>query len=628
MLTPEERRALESVSGERARAVVAELIGPSQRSGYETRLEEKSPGSQAEREGAERVRALLAPLVDECALEPYEAWTAERLPARLEVLSPVSSSLACEVNPYGGSGKGQAELVDGGDGTLAALLDVPGGVTGRVVLVSTSGRPGGDGIRSYLEVNRTFLEAKRLGAVCVVISRAERREDLISVHGVNADIPVLSISSITAHELRALMDEGARPRVAYEALVRCEPARSFNVVGTIRGTRFPEEVIYIGSHHDTWFVGAHDNLCSVAAGLEAARWFQEHPPLRTLRFVVFGGEEGGWPVGEQYLYYDRGSYCYTLQHQAEIAGIGASRAIAILNHENMGYSSKRVLVVTGALLSWAKAIAADLGPDVSVSEAVRPGSDQLPFETLGLPGAYTGRWPQRDDTFYHTPEDNLGTVDTEALAFGARLVLLMALRLDQAVTPLSVPDILAAAQRGTTKLKAAQTLAAAAKDAATWFEGGSDEVRRRRALALARLCSQGIYAFGPEQPLHKFEFAEAANEKLMDAVQRLRAGEDGAAVRETLRQIPGVGMDANYSQEVNDRVASMCLASPIMARLPFVRLDLHEELEALRNGHANDVADRLSSKADSLRAQAEAWAFTLANALQSLTDTPDQYTLA
>ena len=71
----------------------------------------------------------------------------------------------------------------------------------------------------------------------------------------------------------------------------------YNVVADIPGTDLPDEYVIIGAHYDSVPIGegALDNGTGVAAAIEAARILMESGarPRRTIRFVLFAGEEAG-----------------------------------------------------------------------------------------------------------------------------------------------------------------------------------------------------------------------------------------------------------------------------------------------------------------------------------------------
>lgn len=71
----------------------------------------------------------------------------------------------------------------------------------------------------------------------------------------------------------------------------------YNVVGDIPGTETPDEYVIVGAHYDCVPIGtgALDNGTGTAAVMEAARILMEAGvrPRRTIRFVLFAGEESG-----------------------------------------------------------------------------------------------------------------------------------------------------------------------------------------------------------------------------------------------------------------------------------------------------------------------------------------------
>lgn len=75
------------------------------------------------------------------------------------------------------------------------------------------------------------------------------------------------------------------------------PIPLYNVVADIPGTEFPDEYVIVGAHIDSWdaATGANDNGTGVAATMEAARLLKESgvKPKRTIRFILFAGEEIG-----------------------------------------------------------------------------------------------------------------------------------------------------------------------------------------------------------------------------------------------------------------------------------------------------------------------------------------------
>ena len=80
---------------------------------------------------------------------------------------------------------------------------------------------------------------------------------------------------------------------------------SFNVVGEIRGTQFPEQILTVGGHLDSWDLaeGAQDDGAGCVQSIEVIRNLKAAglQPKRTIRAVMFMNEENGGRGGDAYL---------------------------------------------------------------------------------------------------------------------------------------------------------------------------------------------------------------------------------------------------------------------------------------------------------------------------------------
>jgi hypothetical protein len=77
-----------------------------------------------------------------------------------------------------------------------------------------------------------------------------------------------------------------------------------NIIGELTGTEFPNEVITVGGHLDSWdnCEGAHDDGAGCVQTMEILRAFRAigYKPKRTIRFVLFANEENGLRGGAKY----------------------------------------------------------------------------------------------------------------------------------------------------------------------------------------------------------------------------------------------------------------------------------------------------------------------------------------
>lgn len=112
-------------------------------------------------------------------------------------------------------------------------------------------------------------------------------------------IPTASIAAEDAALLRRFDQRGDPPIITLymEARMMEEPALSRNVIAEIPGSEWPQEVVVIGGHLDSWDVGhgAMDNASGVIVTWEALRLIHELDlrPRRTLRLVLWTNEENG-----------------------------------------------------------------------------------------------------------------------------------------------------------------------------------------------------------------------------------------------------------------------------------------------------------------------------------------------
>ncbi len=77
-----------------------------------------------------------------------------------------------------------------------------------------------------------------------------------------------------------------------------------NIIGELKGSEFPDEIITVGGHLDSWdnCEGAHDDGAGCVQSIEILRAFKAigYTPKRTIRFVLFANEENGLRGGNKY----------------------------------------------------------------------------------------------------------------------------------------------------------------------------------------------------------------------------------------------------------------------------------------------------------------------------------------
>ena len=110
-------------------------------------------------------------------------------------------------------------------------------------------------------------------------------------------IPAMAISTNDAELLSRLL---RKEKVRVFMRSDCDPtppATSYNVIGEIKGSEYPDEIILIGGHLDSWDVGegAHDDGAGCVHAMEVIELLRKinYQPKRTIRCVLFMNEESG-----------------------------------------------------------------------------------------------------------------------------------------------------------------------------------------------------------------------------------------------------------------------------------------------------------------------------------------------
>jgi len=160
-------------------------------------------------------------------------------------------------------------------------------------------------------------EAAKYGSIGVIVRSATLSHDDYPHTGIlhYADsvkkIPAMSISTNDADKLSLLLkQESGKELFLRMANSEQQETVSYNVIGEIRGTEYPEEVIVFGGHIDAWDngEGAHDDGAGVVQTIEVLRLFKSLgiKPKRTIRVVVFMDEEVDQRGAKAYAEYATG----------------------------------------------------------------------------------------------------------------------------------------------------------------------------------------------------------------------------------------------------------------------------------------------------------------------------------
>lgn len=156
-------------------------------------------------------------------------------------------------------------------------------------------------------------EAVKYGAVGVIVRSLSHKIDDYPHTGSmsygnlppNQRIPAAAISTRHANMLSTLLKLDSGIKMVFKQYCRIfEDVLSHNVIGEIRGSEFPQEIITVGGHLDSWDLGdgAHDDGAGCVQSMEVLRLLKStgYKPKRTIRVVLFMNEENGLRGGNKY----------------------------------------------------------------------------------------------------------------------------------------------------------------------------------------------------------------------------------------------------------------------------------------------------------------------------------------
>jgi carboxypeptidase Q len=157
------------------------------------------------------------------------------------------------------------------------------------------------------------MEAGKYGAVGVIVRSMNLRQDDYPHTGsmsygdlpVNQRIPSAAISTNDADLLSKSLKQNKKLQFYFkQSCMQFEDVQSYNVIGEITGSEFPNEYIIVGGHLDSWDLGdgAHDDGAGVVQSMDVLRLLKESgiQPKRSIRVVLFMNEENGLRGGRKY----------------------------------------------------------------------------------------------------------------------------------------------------------------------------------------------------------------------------------------------------------------------------------------------------------------------------------------
>jgi carboxypeptidase Q len=272
-------------------------------------------------------------------------------------------------------------------------------------------------------------EAAKFGAIGVIVrSMGSNLEDYPHTGGLRyaadvAKIPAVAISTRHAEWLSQAITEDANTQVYFESHCETLPdAPSYNVIGEIKGSEFPNEYIVVSGHLDSWDLGqgAHDDGAGCVQAMEILQIFKAigYKPRYTIRAVMYMNEENGLRGGEEY------AKQALLKNEKHIAAMESDRG----GFTPRGFSSTASAQAVAKMKSW-KPLLEPYG--LTDFDHEGGGADIGPLGKQNVP--LIGFLPDshRYFRYHHTEEDTFDKVDKRELEMGAAAMAAMIYLIDK-----------------------------------------------------------------------------------------------------------------------------------------------------------------------------------------------------
>jgi hypothetical protein len=250
----------------------------------------------------------------------------------------------------------------------------------------------------------------------------------------NAPEPMPSL--FIAHEHYALLHRLATRPAPAVTKVEIEitnkfipgPITVYNTVGEISGEK-ADEFVVVGAHLDSWDLaqGTTDNGTGSCIVLETARLIARTgvKPMRTIRFVLFTGEEQGLHGSRQYVTRHKDEMAKTSVALVHDTGTGKVLGFGLQGREAIKPIMDRELVSLK-----------NVGGFTGVTLRSMGGTDHQSFEAVGVPGFACAQDMDEYRLTHHTQSDTFDKAKEPNLIQGAQVMAVTAMRVA------NLPDLL------------------------------------------------------------------------------------------------------------------------------------------------------------------------------------------
>lgn len=317
-------------------------------------------------------------------------------------------------------------LLDGAAGDSATFASLGSRARGAWILIEQEELRDIDGLfREYAQSAQIEARAWRAGARGIVYM-GSRPNNLLYRHNLNLGfgnrerLGLVMERDGALRALRLLRDGVPLTMTAVLDLETGPAYQSSNIIGEIRGSTRPDEIVLIGAHYDSWDLGsgALDNGANAMMVLDIARQIRRLGirPSRTIRFALWNGEEQGL----------RGSLEYTHTHAAELDRHVMTTSIDIGTGRITGFFTGGRPEILPAV-EQALAPVAGLGPFAQVDLPI-VGTDNFDFMMEGVAHLVANQEAANYGPNYHARSDEFGQVDRQQLRLNAAIIAAMSLR--------------------------------------------------------------------------------------------------------------------------------------------------------------------------------------------------------
>ena len=303
----------------------------------------------------------------------------------------------------------KGEIVSVGNGTKDELKGVD--LTGKIALVAIDGD-------QFTWMSQAAQQLSLHNASAVVYywtnyynqdpsGQAQYVADWL---GPELNIPVLSITKKAGVALGDFLKKqtGVQATLISDVEIN-KDATGYNVMASLKGTKYPDEYVTISAHSDAYFSGFQDDSLSVGLMMSLAKAMKEsnYKPDRTILFVVFDSEE----FGAMNTHYDWliGSWNFLKDKIAMWDG----KMVGDINLELMAWkgtdkfhvrSSDTLYSFINGTMNNFKTSGFAQGVDMSASPST--WSDEWSYSYYGIPSIRTKTDPSVTEQIYHSDLDN------------------------------------------------------------------------------------------------------------------------------------------------------------------------------------------------------------------------------